>query len=394
MRPSKLMILLVVLLSVSIVFAQDDACPTIVAEALAAADEECSDLERNTACYGNFLIDAVATDTEFASFEAPGDIADLTTIESMTLSPMDTEEEVWGVAVMSVQANLPDTNPGQNVTFLLFGDVEIENAGDAMEAFYFRSGIGDSACAEAPDSGILIRTPEGTGNINLTVNDVEIELGSTAYLTAEAEEEMTIALLDGQAAVEAEDESQVVDAGFYVTVPMDENLSAAGPPSEPQEIESDSEALPTASLPEGDEEGSGEGEDVAAASGDEIVPLSGTWVWSVTNVSSSGAGCFPGVDEQIAAAIDQVTIPNAEFEEGFTLESAFAEGAADLPAGTTFSNPEPNLHIMEITMEGTYLRYEFRIVSETRIEGIYTFDTTAIGVACVTTIEYVMEHSG
>src|SRR5690606_20836366 len=32
----------------------------------------------------------------------------------------------WGVALMQIQANLPDTLPGQNVTFLLFGDVTIE----------------------------------------------------------------------------------------------------------------------------------------------------------------------------------------------------------------------------------------------------------------------------
>ena len=30
-----------------------------------------------------------------------------------------------------------------------------------MQAFYFRSGIGDAPCAEAPNSGILIQTPEG-----------------------------------------------------------------------------------------------------------------------------------------------------------------------------------------------------------------------------------------
>ena len=62
---------------------------------------------------------------------------------------------------MQLQANLPDTLPGQNVTFLLFGNVEIENAvvGDSeatpeagdgdfaplttMQAFYFTSSVGD-----------------------------------------------------------------------------------------------------------------------------------------------------------------------------------------------------------------------------------------------------------
>jgi len=369
-----------------------------VTQALEAADESCSELDRNTACYGNVLIEAQAReDMEFASFEAPGDITEITALETITLSAMDLEEETWGVAVMSVQANLPDTSPGQNVTFLMFGDVEIENTGDAMEAFYFRSGIGDSACVEAPDSGILIRTPEGAGTVNLTVNDVEIELGSTAYLTAEAEDIMTIALLDGQATVEALDESQVVDAGFFVTVDMDVHLSAASPPSEPQAIpESDNSALPVASLPEDESEDSGTSDDseVAATSGDEIIPLSGSWVYNVISIGSEGSGCFPGVDEQLAAGLESVTIPDAQFEEGFTLEETFGAAASDLPEGTTFSNPEPNFHIMEINAQGAYLRYEFRVVSESLIEGVYVIDNTGLGVDCITTIGYAMEHSG
>jgi len=36
----------------------------------------------------------------------------------------------WGVSLMRLQAGLPDTLPGQNVTFLLFGDVAIQNAVD------------------------------------------------------------------------------------------------------------------------------------------------------------------------------------------------------------------------------------------------------------------------
>jgi len=34
----------------------------------------------------------------------------------------------WGIALLRVQANLPDTAPGQNVTVLMFGDAEIIDA--------------------------------------------------------------------------------------------------------------------------------------------------------------------------------------------------------------------------------------------------------------------------
>lgn len=185
---------------------------------------------------------------------------------------------------MKVQANIPDTLPGQNVTFVLFGDVQIQNAitdttapkqigltttrslhlwekpssgeccvfdransklvadgrlsdnswlhghladgsegwfyagfvkssGDMsslavldpaaphiyhpMQAFYFQSGMGDRPCKQAPDSGILIQTPKGAGKIQLLADDVEIQLGSTAYVQAQANGYMTIAIIEG-----------------------------------------------------------------------------------------------------------------------------------------------------------------------------------------------------
>jgi PKD repeat protein len=61
-------------------------------------------------------------------FDSQGDKVNLQDVASMELSPLDLLEEHWGVVLMQVQANLPDSLPGQNVTFILFGDVQIENA--------------------------------------------------------------------------------------------------------------------------------------------------------------------------------------------------------------------------------------------------------------------------
>src|SRR3990172_11422969 len=145
-------------------YAQDNpTCPAIVETALEAVDRLCTDTERNEACYGNFLLTATARpDVADFAFDQPGDITELVKIESMQLNNMDLINQTWGVAMMKIQANLPDTLPGQNVTLLLFGDVEITNAVDPddteqkpMQAFYFNSGIGDRRCLAAPDSGIL-----------------------------------------------------------------------------------------------------------------------------------------------------------------------------------------------------------------------------------------------
>jgi hypothetical protein len=121
------------LLSIPIVvLAQNLDCPTIVRDALGAVDNACADTERNQVCYGNIILSAEPQPgaQEFA-FERTGDRISLGFVRSLTLSPMDAATNVWGVALMKVQANLPDTLPGQNVTFLMFGDVTIDNAGDS-----------------------------------------------------------------------------------------------------------------------------------------------------------------------------------------------------------------------------------------------------------------------
>src|SRR5690606_10481517 len=146
----------------------------IVDTALQAADLACTETGRNQACYGNVLVDAEPSDTatDFV-FNTTGDIVDLTDIQSLLLNGLDEVTEEWGVAILRVQANIPNSLPGQNVTFVLFGDVEIADASaedqNPMQAFYFSSGIGESACNEAPN-GMLVQTPEGVTEVSMTMN--------------------------------------------------------------------------------------------------------------------------------------------------------------------------------------------------------------------------------
>ncbi len=311
--------------------AQDDSCPMIITTALDATESACQDTGRNQVCYGNFLIDAVPqSGVDTLDFEQQGDIADVGAVQSLTLSPLNVETNEWGVALMRIQANLPDTLPGQNVTLLLFGDVEIQTAvepaeeivmvtvvassnaniranpstnaaivnglesGDVvtaigrladnswlrvqlpdgntgwiftslvtstddistlnevdpdddttiqpafrpMQAFLFRSGIGDAACETAPESGILIQTPTGSREVTLTVNGVNITMGSTTFLQAEAPGEMIVNGLEDQIHVNAFDVTYTAYAGTRVRVPLDENSMPAGPPlpTEPYDI--------------------------------------------------------------------------------------------------------------------------------------------------------------
>jgi len=127
---------LTTLLSVAVTLAQTGACEELVNQALDAVDENCSSADRNEACYGfnqveaGFLVD-VAEDF----FTEPADIAQLLNLATIRTAPLELDTGTWGVALMRVQADLPNTLPGQAVTFLLMGDVEVENGVDPDEAF-------------------------------------------------------------------------------------------------------------------------------------------------------------------------------------------------------------------------------------------------------------------
>nr|MBA3873150.1 SH3 domain-containing protein [Anaerolineae bacterium] len=105
------------------------SCPTLVKQALAAIGPNCGGLARNTACYGFNKVGATfsqAVADDF--FTKPSDQATLSTVASISTAPLDTDLSQWGVAVMSVQANIPDSLPGQAVRFILLGNSQIENA--------------------------------------------------------------------------------------------------------------------------------------------------------------------------------------------------------------------------------------------------------------------------
>ena len=118
-----------------VAYAQGSDCPTIVRNALEVAGTTCDDTGRNQACYGNITLEAVPQpDIEDFVFEEVGDRIDVAGLRALHLSGLDDGTGEWGVAVMRIQANMPETMPGQNVTFVLFGDVEIENVGEELPA--------------------------------------------------------------------------------------------------------------------------------------------------------------------------------------------------------------------------------------------------------------------
>lgn len=228
------------------------SCPSLVQSAVQAVDDNCQSTTRNQVCYGNVSLQAETLNDE--NLSTPGDIVDLANIQRLQLSPMDVSQNIWGVAMLKLQANLSDTNPGQAVTFLIFGDVKLENQNaneNGIQSFYFNSGIGDAQCKEAPDSGILVQTPQGITNVTLSLNNVEISLGSTAYLQAQPDAQMTVNVLEGQAVVTSQGATQTVSAGNRTQVELDGEGLAMSTPTVPEPYDTTAvDALPVESLDE------------------------------------------------------------------------------------------------------------------------------------------------
>nr|MBA3874871.1 SH3 domain-containing protein [Anaerolineae bacterium] len=112
-----------------------NSCPTLVKQALEAVGNNCGGLTRNSACYGFNRVNATfSEDVSDGSFSKPSDQAGLKTLQSIDTAPLSDALKEWGVAVMSVQANIPNSLPGQAISFVLLGDVSVDNAVPADQA--------------------------------------------------------------------------------------------------------------------------------------------------------------------------------------------------------------------------------------------------------------------
>ena len=234
-----LLIIGILWLTVAIV-AQSNTCSEIVFNAIDQTSILCQDVGRNQICYGNQnVIASPAVEVADLVFNSPGNIELLNRIASFDVAEFDEAQSIWGIGVLRVQANLPDTTPGINVTVLVFGDVEATpmiNDGH-MQAFALSTGIGPVRCNELPDSGILIQTPNGVSTVEFTINGVQVALGST--LLIRSDEQMQVAVLEGQAVVNHVGVSQTVLAGNMTTLPVNPDGMITSLPTAPQRYTAD-----------------------------------------------------------------------------------------------------------------------------------------------------------
>lgn len=149
----------------------DSACPALVELALSQLGNNCSNLSRNSACYGYNKVDATfAEGVNGDLFARPADRAELATLETVRTAPLDLGLGQWGIAILNVQANVPDTLPGQAVTFLLLGDTAVENAVDT-------SGVAEPVAVITQDATSLFTEPD-------TASEVQAQIPSGSVLQA------------------------------------------------------------------------------------------------------------------------------------------------------------------------------------------------------------------
>jgi hypothetical protein len=122
-------------------------------------------------------------------------------------------------------------------------DAVVPNFGP-METFVLQTGKGDAPCEEAPNSGLLIQTPEGVASVTIRMNELVISLDGSTYLQAEADGDFSVNVLDGSAIVESNGESSTALEGQAIDIELDENLTAISNPDAPRPInESDLSGL-------------------------------------------------------------------------------------------------------------------------------------------------------
>lgn len=213
-----------------------NTCDSLVETALTLADKSCFAMGRNQVCYGNVMADVGDADgLSISDFDSPGDVVEVNSIHQITTAPLNIDEGLWGIVLMRLQANIEGTVPGQAVTFLVFGDAELEQATvneSAAHAFIFKSGIGKTECNDIPSGGLIFQSAAGRQEVQLTLNGIDISAGSTLFIQSIDENTLMIALIEGHVEIVAGDVTQQLTEGTQIHISLDEDGLVIGQPSE------------------------------------------------------------------------------------------------------------------------------------------------------------------
>jgi len=198
-RPALLFLAVLVFSVTPLVHAQAQCETQTFQSILSQVGDACADLGRNSVCYGNNAVSVAFWDDDAQTqFAAPGDLIPTDIVQRIETSRYVPDEELWGVALLRVQANIPNTLPGQAVTFLLMGDTEFanqvnpENATTPPDPVQANT-LSPSNLRSAPTTNALIRGSVGTGTEMALIGrssdeewyEIETETGLPTWIFAE-----------------------------------------------------------------------------------------------------------------------------------------------------------------------------------------------------------------
>lgn len=131
--------------------AQEAACEEVVQRALAAIDEQCHDLARDSLC--------------IVSPPVQTDAALLANVRSIATAGYDAEDRSWGAAVIRLGANLPRTYDGPGVLAFLGGDAQIINEVAADMVMTIGEPLSTAAMSDAKVYRLPGIIPEPVGDL-------------------------------------------------------------------------------------------------------------------------------------------------------------------------------------------------------------------------------------
>ena len=125
-------------------------------------------------------------------------------------------------------------------TLQVIPDTEAVVNAPATQSFMLRTTT-PTVCEEAPN-GLRIDSPDGQ-RAHIIVNGVQLEFGSSAFLTAQPDDTLSIRGLTGEVVVTALDQTVTVTPGTQTQVPLT-GLEASGPPAPPEPVSSGASPMP------------------------------------------------------------------------------------------------------------------------------------------------------
>jgi hypothetical protein len=220
--------------------ASDKNCQALIQQAVQASGSSCQQIGSNKVCYGNNILKADLNPSSSERFTQRGDVVDIGVLRNLSASPLEIDKDQWGVAVFKVLANLPDSLPGETVTMLVFGNTQLANSSDNLEAFHFSSQFGQIVCNKVNLDGIMISMAKGQG-MHFTVNGTELTLTGNASLKAAKNGNMQVSLYSGAGKIVSQGQEQYFGAGQQVSVQLGgpDGSDAISPPSTPAPLSSD-----------------------------------------------------------------------------------------------------------------------------------------------------------